>query len=75
MEPIVHNLSNLFRQLGMAGDASNIDAFISSHRLEAGTRLPQAPFWTPSQAQFLMRAICDDANWAIAADELAARLS
>ncbi len=75
METIVHNLSNLFRQLGMAGDVSNIDAFIASHRLQAGTRLAQAPFWTPSQAQFLMRAISDDANWASAADELATRLS
>lgn len=75
METLVHDLSNLFLQLGMAGDASNIDAFIASHRLEAGTRLAQAPFWTPSQAQFLARAICDDASWASAADELATRLA
>jgi hypothetical protein len=75
VETIVHDLSNLFRQLGMAGDANNIDAFIASHRLEAGTRLAQAPFWTPSQAQFLAGALGDDANWSNAADELATRLT
>lgn len=75
METMVHDLGNLFRQLGMAGDAENIDAFLAANHLEAGTRLGEAPFWNASQAQFLARAITDDSNWAIAADELAVRLT
>ena len=75
METIVHDLSNLFLQLGMAGDADNIDAFIASHRLAPATPLAQAAFWSPAQAQFLARAKSDDANWSRAADELATRLT
>lgn len=75
MEILVHDLSNLFRQLGMAGDAENIDAFLAVNRLKPGTRLAEAHFWNPSQAQFLALAITNDSNWAIAADELATRLS
>jgi Protein of unknown function (DUF2789) len=75
VETIVHNLSNLFRQLGMAGDVENIDAFLATNRLNPGTRLNEAAFWNPSQAQFLARALTEDSNWAIAADELAMRLS
>jgi Protein of unknown function (DUF2789) len=75
METMVHDLSNLFRQLGMDGDADNIDAFLTVNRLHPGTRLSEADFWNSSQAKFLASAITDDSNWAIAADELATRLS
>ena len=57
METGVHNLSNLFLQLGLAGDASDIDNFLAAHRLRPGQPLPEAPFWTPSQASFLRDAI------------------
>lgn len=33
MEIIVHDLSNLFRQLGMVGNVETIDAFLGDHRL------------------------------------------
>lgn len=75
MEIMVHNLSNLFLQLGMAGDVATIDTFLTANRLDPGIRLPEADFWNPSQAQFLARAIADDSNWAIAADELSMRLT
>ncbi len=75
VETIVHDLSNLFRQLGMAGDVQTIDAFLASHHLKPGTRLAEAAFWNASQAQFLARALKDDSDWSRAADELATRLA
>jgi Protein of unknown function (DUF2789) len=75
VETIVHDLGNLFRQLGMAGDADNIDAFVATHRLQAGEHLAEASFWNPSQAQFLARSLVDDSDWSKAADELATRLT
>ena len=56
-------------------DPASIDAFITSHRpLPAGTRLCDAPFWTPQQAQFLKEELREDADWAMAVDELNQRL-
>lgn len=75
METMTHDLGNLFLQLGMAADAEHIDAFLAANRIKPGTRLAEAPFWNASQAHFLARAIADDSNWAMAADDLAARLS
>ena len=75
METNIHDLSHLFRQLGLSGDAHDIDTFIANHRLEKGTRLALAPFWSPAQAKFLAQAFLDDSDWAEAADELAVRLS
>jgi hypothetical protein len=75
METTRHDLSHLFRQLGMSGDPQDIDAFISGHRLQPGVSLWQAPFWSLVQATFLSAAIADDSDWAEAVDELAARLS
>ena len=74
METGPHDLSNLFLQLGLAGDASAIDRFLAGHRLRPGQKLSDAPFWSPSQATFLHEAITHDADWAKAADELASRL-
>jgi hypothetical protein len=75
VETNVHDLSHLFRQLGLSGDAHAIDTFIASHRLEKGTRLALAPFWSPAQTKFLTQAFLDDSDWVEAADELAVRLS
>lgn len=75
MERPVHNLSNLFAQLGEANDEAAIARFIDTHRPLAGNlRLHEASFWTPSQASFLCEAILDDADWAEVADELNAEL-
>lgn len=75
METSRHDLSHLFRQLGMSGDPRDIDAFISGHRLQPGVSLCQAPFWNEAQATFLSSAIADDSDWSEAVDELAVRLS
>jgi hypothetical protein len=75
METSRHDLSHLFRQLGMSGDPQDIDAFISAHRLQTGVSLCQAPFWNKSQSTFLSAAIANDSDWSEAVDELAVRLS
>ena len=75
MEINQHDLSNLFRQLGYSGEAEDIEAFIATHRLEAGTALPDAVFWSPVQAHFLGRALADDSDWCEAVDALSVRLT
>jgi len=37
-------------------------------------KLIDAPFWTPQQAQFLKEELREDAEWAMAVDELNQRL-
>lgn len=75
MDTSHHDLNNLFLQLGLPGEPQAIDAFLAGHRLDAGTTLAQAPFWSPAQAEFLREALADDSDWAEAADELAMLLS
>ena len=76
MESTFHPLTDLFRQLGLADDTAAIAQFIEAHRpLPAGVALCDAPFWSPSQAQFLRQAIRCDADWAEPVDSLAVLLS
>ncbi len=75
MERPVHNMSNLFAQLGQANDEAAIAEFIETHRpLPDSIQLHEAAFWTPSQAALLREALLDDADWAEVADELNAEL-
>lgn len=76
MEPASHEFADLFRQLGLPDEPAAIEAFISRHRpLPPGVALADAPFWTPSQAQFLRDEILEDADWAELVDALNLRLS
>jgi len=71
MERPVHNLSNLFAQLGHANDEASIARFIDTHSpLADGIQLYEAAFWTPAQAGFLRESILEDADWAEVIDEL-----
>ena len=76
MNSSFHQQQDLFRQLGLPDDPGAIERFIASHRpLAPGVALADAPFWTPSQAQFLREQIGDDADWAALVDALAVLLS
>lgn len=76
MESIVHTMSNLFAQLGLATDLDAIEEFIALHRpMGNGVPLYRAPFWTASQRGFLKEEIIGDGDWAVVIDELNARLS
>jgi len=71
MEGFVHNLNNLFAQLGQPNDDASIARFIETHSpLAEGIQLYEAAFWTPAQAGFLREAILEDADWAEVIDEL-----
>ena len=75
MERSVHNLSNLFSQLGKPSDDESIRQFIAAYRpIPGAVRLHEAACWTPAQAAFLCEAILDDADWAEVVDELNSRL-
>lgn len=76
MEPAIHRLPDLFRQLGLPDEPAAIEHFIAAHRpLPPGTSLPDAPFWSPSQAQFLREEVSEDADWAELVDQFAALMS
>ena len=71
MELSTHPFTELFDQLGLPSDEPSIIAFIAEHRpLPAGVSLPEADFWTPSQAAFFREAIQADADWAAVVDQL-----
>ena len=75
MERPIHNLNNLFAQLGCPNDDAAIRQFINRHRPLAGNvLLHEAPFWSPAQAAFLRESLLDDADWAEVVDELNADL-
>lgn len=71
MEHPVHDMSNLFAQLGQPNDAFAIATFIDIHApLPNGMRLHEARFWTIAQSAFLAEAMSDDADWAAVTDDL-----
>ncbi|QQM76320.1 DUF2789 domain-containing protein [Aeromonas caviae] len=70
MELLTHDMTALFAQLGLANDETSLHRFIHDHPLDNQTLLPEAPFWTPSQAGFLRDALWNDSDWAEAIDQL-----
>ena len=71
MDLFTHDLPGLFAQLGLPSGADAINGFIATHRpLADATRLADAGFWTPAQAQFLREEITEDADWAPVIDQL-----
>jgi hypothetical protein len=66
-----HHTSELFKQLGLPNDAWSIAQFVSTHAAMAqGVRLPDAPFWTRSQAAFLRESLSQDSDWSGLVDQL-----
>jgi len=71
MEPPTHNLTSLFKQLGLENTNEAINDFISKNRpVPSNLALHEAKFWNESQAYFLEEAIEQDADWAEIVDEL-----
>ena len=71
MELGQHSLSELFRQLGLPADNRAIESFIIAHKpLEPSVKISAAPFWSPSQREFLKKALMEDADWAPMVDQL-----
>ena len=71
MDLFSHDLPGLFGQLGLPNSAADIDRFVATHRPVAdATKLADAAFWTPAQAQFLREELIEDADWAPVIDQL-----
>jgi len=70
MDTALKTLNALFAQLGLPDDDAGMQRFIAEHRLSPETQLPDAQFWSPSQATFLREALEDDSDWAEISDQL-----
>lgn len=75
LDPEIHTMNSLFRQLGLPDSDEDVEGFIIRHRpIPRDLQLHEASFWKKSQADFLKQALDDDAEWAEMVDELDARL-
>jgi hypothetical protein len=71
MESPIHDLSALFKQLGLPAEQASIERFIAEHSpLPETYKLADAPFWSAAQASFLREEILEDADWAEVVDQL-----
>jgi len=65
MEKPVHDMSNLFKQLGLDNGEEDITRFIEKHRpIPVGTSLADADCWSEGQSAFITEEIREDADWA-----------
>ena len=75
MEQPLHQMNDLFRQLGLSERPEEMERFIARYRpLPDHLALPDAPFWSPAQASFLREGVAQDADWAAVVDRLDASL-
>ncbi|CAH0992782.1 hypothetical protein SIN8267_02919 [Sinobacterium norvegicum] len=74
MDTSTHTMNNLFIQLGLSGDESDIEHFIARHVIDSSRNLAEAPFWSIAQAEFLRSAVEDDADWVGIVNQLDVRL-
>ena len=75
MEKLFHSLASLFDQLGLESTDQGIDAFIAKNGpLPGNVALPDATFWSTSQASLLKQKIDEDADWSGFVDQLDALL-
>jgi hypothetical protein len=74
MEAPIHDLSELFKQLGLPNGAAAIRRFCGDHYLPPKENLADAQFWSTAQSQFLREAWLQDADWVALIDQLDARL-
>jgi hypothetical protein len=75
MDKAIQHFSELFAQLGLPDDAASIADFLTKHSAMAvGMRLPDAPYWTPAQAEFLRESLMQDSDWSGLVDQLSKAL-
>ncbi|WP_122900983.1 DUF2789 domain-containing protein [Acinetobacter sp. B51(2017)] len=70
MTQVRPRMTHLFEQLGLDSSEEGIALFISTHQLNAQTKITQADYWTEAQRQFLAEKIKSDGEWAIIVDQL-----
>ena len=69
MDTNLHNLTNLFAQLGLDNSKSGINSFIAEHQLVSATHISEAPFWNNGQANFLAESLAEDGDWSEIIDQ------
>ncbi|PAJ74364.1 hypothetical protein CJF42_10700 [Pseudoalteromonas sp. NBT06-2] len=74
MDTNLHNLINLFAQLGLDNSKAGIDSFIAEHQLASAIHINEAPFWTKGQASFLTESLAEDGDWSEVIDQFDALL-
>ncbi|HIF9370801.1 TPA: DUF2789 family protein [Photobacterium damselae] len=74
MEPFSHDISHLFKQLGMQSSQEFIEEFIATHHLSTSEQLSDASFLHPAQKRFIKEAKEQDADWCEVIDQLDALL-
>ena len=75
MDTTSHLFHELFAQLGLPCDDDGIAQFLQANNpLPGQIALPDAPFWTPSQAAFLRDALQQDNDWSQQVDALSQAL-
>ncbi len=75
MNNAIHYFDELFAQLGLPNENHEIAHFLTIHTSMAdGLRLPDAPYWTRSQAAFLRESLLQDSDWSGLVDQLSKAL-
>lgn len=75
MAHAIHYFGDLFAQLGLPNNDLDIKRFLATHAsMTNGVRLPDAPYWTPSQAAFLRESLLQDSDWSGLVDQLSKAL-
>ena len=65
MEKPVHDMPNLFKQLGLDNGEDDITRFVEQHKpIAVGKSLADADFWSEGQSAFITEEINEDADWA-----------
>ncbi|MCP4596364.1 DUF2789 family protein [Neptuniibacter sp.] len=64
-------IQNLFKELGLNSDPCAIDEFIEKNKILTGElHIADAPFWNPSQSEFIRDSLYYDSEWSYAVDQL-----
>ena len=74
MDTSKHSMNTLFDQLGLPSSDSQIEQFVSNHKLDNSIKLADAPFWSNAQRHFINESLAEDADWAELIDILDAQL-
>ena len=71
MDTSFHLIKDLFLQIGLPNDKSDIDNFIHQNKgIPAETPIWDADCWTRSQAAFLKESYDEDSDWVESVDHL-----
>ena len=71
----MRKFNELFAQLGLPSGPADIVSFLTIHcAMSDGYRLPDAPYWSHSQASFLRESLLQDSDWSGVVDQLSKAL-